>query len=395
MNESQYDGLVQIVQDIVDRTMKEKQNFDFGSKENAGPHLVKTRNECTAEVEFNTEVEKRAKVTGCILNKFTELDKAKFSSRQYILTLWPAFVGAIVALAPDPSGMVYDNIWWSGLFAITSGGLPGMESALPPHHVEAHSEREGRNKCEAWHFDPSKPNAMSKEDTRESDTRRMGYIRFEWASFFTSFALWLAFCLWFGQTIRVPLDITFEHHWLMGATWYYISAAPALLGLVLELMRNRVDLYEPANTSKKETEESSKRGEVRLTISEVEQPRWNHIKVKSVFSLWLRILLHQWRGSQYRILVRDHQSPRWEWLFVLGRALVGMSRIAVFTLGSITMGNIILMPVPDDVDLFMLLLVTTALPRQLWSAFWANGNRGADLVVRVRAVKMMRPDGDD
>lgn len=89
-------------------------------------------------------------------------DKSLYASRQYFLTLWPAFVGAIVAIAPDPSSMVYDNIWWSGLFALTCGGLPGIDSACPAHHVEAHSEDEGRAMCEIWLFDSSRPKAMSK-----------------------------------------------------------------------------------------------------------------------------------------------------------------------------------------------------------------------------------------
>ncbi len=80
---------------------------------------------------------------------------------------------------------------------------------------------------------------------------------------------------------------------------------------------------------------------------------------------------------------------------MLGRSVVGGSRITIFTIGSITMGNIVLMPVPDDVYLFVLLLFTTGVPRQLWSAFWTNGNRGADLVVWVKTVKMMGPDGAD
>jgi len=371
------------------------QNNGYGFNGRSGPYLVTTRQACVDLVQPKTADEMRVNVTGCILQKFTELDRALFSSRQYFLTLWPAFVGAIVAIAPDPSSMVYDNIWWSGLFAMTSGGLPGMESASPPHHVEAHSEREGRTMCEAWHFDPSRPKAMSKDETMGSFTRGMGFIYFEWASFFLSVALWLSFCVYFGQTLKPALDITFDSDWLAGATWYYISASPAVIGLIFEMMRNRVDLYEPADRPEEEIEGASRKGEEGQKTSLVEQQRFNHIKVRSVFSLWLRILWHQWRRSQYRILNRNYQSSRNEWFFVLGRATAGGSRIAIFTVGSITMGNIILMPVPDDLYLFVLLLFTTAVPRQLWSAFWTNGNRGADLVVWVKTVKIMRPGGAD
>ena len=334
-------------------------------------------------VQPKTAEELRFNVTGCILTRFNEADKALFSSRQYILTLWPAFVGAIVALAPDPSRMVYDNIWWSGLFAITSGGLPGLESTSPPHHVEALSEEEGRTMCETWKFNPSRPKAMSKTDTMGSFTQGEAYIYFEWVSFLLSFGLWLFFCAYFAHTLKPALDLTFETYYLEGAVWYYISASPAIGGLIIGLMRNRVDLYEP------EPLITGGRGQ---TMSPTHQQCFNHIKASSVFSLWLRILRHQCRRSQYRILVLDHQSPRTEWFSVLGQSAVGMGRVAVFALGSIAMGNILLMPVPDDLYLFVLLLFTTSVPRQLWSAFWTNGNRGADLVVWVNTVKMIRHD---
>lgn len=371
------------------------QNNGYGFSGRSGLYLDMTRQACVDLVQPTTVEDMRVNVTGCILQKFTELDKALFSSRQYFLTLWPAFVGAIVAIAPDPSFMVYDNIWWSGLFAITSGGLPGMESASPPHHVEAHSEREGRTMCEAWQFDPSRPKAMSKDETMGSFPRGMGFIYFEWASFFLSVVLWLSFCVYVGLTLRPALDITFGSDQLAGSMWYYISASPAIIGLIFELMRNRVDLYEPADRPEEEIEETSKTDEEGQSTSLVEQQRFNQIKVRSVFSLWLRILRHQWRRSQYRILIRCYQSHRYEWFFVLGRATAGASRIAIFTVGSITMGNIILMPVPNDLYLFVLLLFTTGMPRQLWSAFWTNGNRGADLVVWVKTVKIMRPGGVD
>lgn len=228
-----------------------------------------------------------------------------------------------------------------------------------------------------------------------SSTRGPGYIYFEWASFFLSFALWLSFCVYFSQTLKPALDFIYEKQWLEGAVWYYISASPAVGGLIFELMRNRVDLYEPADIPEEDIQGSSRKGEEGQTISLVQQKHFNHVKVRSVFGLWLRILLHQWRRSQYRILVRDHQSRRSEWFFVLGRVFVGGGRIAIFATGSIAMGNIVLMPVPDDLYLFILLLFTTSVPRQLWPAFWANGNRGADLVVWVSTVKMIRLDGPD
>lgn len=88
-----------------------QQYYGYGTRGHAGPYPNETRKICVGLVQPRTEFELRVNVTGCILNKFTEVDTAMFSSRQYILTLWPAFVGALVALAPDPSKMVYDNNW--------------------------------------------------------------------------------------------------------------------------------------------------------------------------------------------------------------------------------------------------------------------------------------------
>lgn len=224
-------------------------------------------------------------------------------------------------------------------------------------------------------------------------TRGMGYNYFEWFAFFGSFALWLPFCVYFGITLKPALDITFENDPVAGAVWYYVSAGPAIIGLIFELIRNRVDLYEPTNRSNGGTGASTKEAGEQATVSPGEQQRFHCVIVGSVFSLWLRILRHQWQRSQYRILVRNRQSTRNEWFFVLGRAMAGMFGIAIFTVGSITMGNIILMPVPNDLYLFVLVLFTTAVPRQFWPAFWENGNRGADLVVWVKTVKVIGPDG--
>ena len=77
--------------------------------------------------------------------------------------------------------------------------------------------------------------------------------------------------------------------------------------------------------------------------------------------------------------------------------MAGIGRVTVFALGSGTMGNILLLPVPDDLYLFVLLLFASAVPRQLWPGFWANGNRGADLVVFVNSIKIVGvgPEGRD
>ncbi|KAL9607614.1 MAG: hypothetical protein Q9167_007485 [Letrouitia subvulpina] len=374
-----------------------QQYIAFGGVDvDAGEYYRQTRADCIRLIQPKTSSERTSNVTACILDKFTEIDKALFASRQYILTLWPAFVGAIVALAPDPANMIYDNIWWSALFCMTCGGLPGLEmSSSPPHHVEATSDAEGRTMCETWQYDASQPKKMSKSRTMGFTTRGVGYIWMEWISFFLGLALWLAFIVYFGHTLKPALNFSFSLY-LEGAVWYYISASPAVLAAIFELLQNRVDLYETIKSSDTAEdcpiEEKAPAATIMDAAHQVSQSQqqqyYKRVEGCSVLSLWPRILMHQWRRDRYRILIRDRTKHRYAWLFVIGRAMVGIGRVTVFALGSVTMGNILLMPVPDDLYLFVLLLFTTAVPRQLWPAFWTNGNRGADLVVFVNGVKL-------
>lgn len=128
-----------------------------------------------------------------------------------------------------------------------------------------------------------------------SSAQGTGYIYLEWTAFFLSFALWLVFCVYFAHTLKPALDFTYEKLYLEGVVWYYLSAAPAVAGVILELMRNRVDLYEPAERPEEVIEMSSSKCQEGQIISLVSQQRFNRVKVQPVFSLWLRILLHQWR----------------------------------------------------------------------------------------------------
>ena len=330
-----------------------------------------------------------ANVSACILDRFTELDKALFSSRQYILTLWPAFVGAIVALAPDPGQMVYDNIWWSALFALTCGGLPGLDSSAPPHHVEALSEQEGRAKCESWEYTDAKPKDISKSEARGDRDETNSYIWLEWTAFFVSFGLWVGFCVYFIKTIRPAVDfVYYSKDWPRGAIWYLISSGPAFAALVFELIQNRVELFEPAASGHvKEAQERTNR-DIHAQVSSTLLPVagvYVQVKTRSVFHLWSKVVRYQWHRSKYRILIRDPPSHV---VLLVGRAIVGICRVAFFATASVVMGNILFMPVPDDFYLFILLLATTAVPRQIWSGLWANGNGGADLVVVVKSIRV-------
>ena len=246
-------------------------------------------------------------VTECMLETFTEVEKAMFASRQYILTLWPAFVGAIVAVAPDPSAMLYDNIWWAALFSVTCGGLPGLDkSSGPPHHVTALSEIEGRNMCETWRYNASQPKAMSKTDTMGSTGRGRRHLYLEWVSFFVGCGLWIAFDVYFGFSLKSLTDFAWgdwwkPNGWARGAVWYYISGVPALIGTFFELLENRVDLYEPVSPIRVATNQHSakERGVASTSeaISTAPTPSYRRVKVCSVFGLWLKVFLVSFQKS--------------------------------------------------------------------------------------------------
>ena len=362
-----------------------QQFIGIGSNDPIGKYLRKTREDCIDKVKPRTRDQLLSNVTACILDKFTETDKAVFALRQYILTLWPAFVGAIVATAPDPALMVYDNLWWAALFATTCGGLPGSIglSDSPSHHVEALTEAEGRSMCEAWQYSATNPTKLSKAEAMGSRTRRKSHLRLEWVSFFASLGLWLFFCIYFAKTLQGAVNFIFPHSYngAANAIWYYMSCSPAIAAAILELLENRVILYEPIQRSQGTA--------TRLDSSEV--PRFQMAESKSRFLLWLRVMRHQWQRSSYRILIRDTSS---HWVLIIGRMLIGIGRITVFAYGSIVMGNIILMPIPNDFVLLIVLVFTTAIPRQLWPAFWTKGNRGADLVVFVKSIRLTDLDSE-
>ena len=231
---------------------------------------------------------------------------------------------------------------------------------------------------------------MSKMETmgNSNQPRGMSYLALEWFSFAISVALWIGFCVYFGKTLEPAIDSSIpQGSQLKGAVWYYISSSPAVLALIFELLQDRVELYEPGDTGELLMEQRQNR-----SISSTTPPVFKKFRHSTVFTLWPRIALHQWRRSKYRILIRDSSS---HWFFLVGKAAVGIGRVAVFAWSSTTMGNILMIPVPDDLYLFIILLFTTAIPRQLWPGFWTNGNRGADLVVFVNSVRLIGLDPVD
>ena len=246
--------------------------------------------------------------------------------------------------------------------------------------------------CEAWAYTAERPKLMSKTETMGPHGRGRSYLRLEWISFALGCALWIGFCVYFGEILKPAIDFSFPDHNVRGAVWYYISCSPAVLGAIFELVQNRVELYEPVTTSYEKAEQAPAMNASTSTTNSKTLFAYKQIKVGSALSLWPKIAVHQWRRSKYRILVKDTSS---HWVFLIGRAMTGIGRVTVFALGSVTMGNILFMPPPDDLYLFILLLFTTAIPRQLWPGFWANGNRGADLVVFVNSIQLIHTESID
>lgn len=368
-------------------------------------------------------------VISCVFNTLNEFDKALLNTRQVVFGLWPACVGLIAGFSHDPAAIVHDNVWWACLFAMTSSGLPGLNGSLPPHHLVVETLAQGHRECTAWQPSPYRPGVYARSLT-VSRGRKAGY---ELVAFGFSCTLYLAFSILYGLTLMETYNFFIPTNAIVPGVWYWISAGPAILALFAEYIHDRVDLYEPAalegesgglqspSRAQELTGHASKAtdspssyptGKVNLgpsgmllrprTGSEPAEAaldvspgpdhpysrRFQHVKIEGGFiAKWIRIIAHQWRRSEYRLLVRP---PKRHWLFDVWDVIIGLGRITVFAWGSVVMGNIVLMPYPNDSALFVLLLVTTAIPRFSWPGAWTSGPRGADLVVFVKPMGSMR-----
>ena len=370
--------------------------------------LVGAKKACTEIVKPKSRQEYHSAVTECVFKALTELQKATISSRQYILTLWPAFVGFICALAPDPSVMIYDNVWWACLFAMTSSGTPGVNNSPPSHHIHVTTNLEGRSKCE----DSSQPENRSHNMNRWSHQENVHRVRLEWIAFTICLLGYFAFCAVFGWTLYNAVTVSFPvSQWFGPAVWYYISAAPAIWEAINHLLADRVELYEPivdlplmateqpkSRTPDKNVSIGSHQEKVSSMAILESNPNlgqssmssdilpnrgntaYHRVHTQSSVRLWLRITNLQWRRSPYRVLINP---PSANSLIMCSQGFAGIGRLSVFVLGSFSMGNILLMPIPNDLVLFIVLIFVTAVPRQLWLAFWGSQTRGADLVVWV------------
>lgn len=198
------------------------------------------------------------------------------------------------------------------MFCITCGGLPCLETSSSPHHIKSHSNTKGRTLCKTWRYDASRPKARPRP--RPWALQPEGNDTFVWdgISFFVSVALWIAFIIYFGHTLRPAIDFTFQDNSLKSAVWYYMSAGPAFMACCLAVLQNQVELYSPVNEDSEVAQDSSSKGSDRTaknppmtTHRTLQQKCFKHAEVRSRFTLWLRILVLQWRRQRYPILVQD------------------------------------------------------------------------------------------
>jgi hypothetical protein len=301
--------------------------------------------------------------------------------------------------------MVHDNVWWATLFAMSCSGLPGLNTIKPPHHIEATTTGQGRITCEHWRPDKLSPRNVSRSWVLAGTPPRQTLVVLEWIVFLGCLALYLTFSVLFANALQTSFLLTFYGSTVPAAVWYWISAGPAILAIILsEVWQNRVELYElddnvdgiqlhdsgsksPGAVSSALLPTASASTAVGLPVTpdraSLLAVPYHRVKTRTALQVWMKIIAHQWHRRYYRLLIKPSSTHPY---FLLVRLIVGIWRITVFALGSVTMGNILLMPIPQDLVLFVLLLFTTAIPRMVFPAFWSNGTRGADLVVFVSLV---------
>lgn len=349
----------------------------------------------------------------CVLESSTQLEQSIYSERQYLLTLWPAFIGIICGFGPDPSDMVFDNVWWAAMFAITCGGLPGFDSRKPRHHATTDWVDEGRQICESHSesFDPRRSQIIPRSFGRPNQNRVEAIVRMEWIIYSFSWLCYIAFNILFVMALKQSTTYSVIVNTSAGF-WYWLSAGPAVLSACAEIFQNRVELYEPLSDRPAESTGTNMNDWLMSTAtskSDVSGPQvvltaypkpkgadttatvapavtnpppgqllYRRSHHKSALQVWWRIICLQFQRKRYRVLVKPEDD---RWFFLLWKLVVGLSRVAVFAEGSNTMGGILLMPEPNDVVLLILLLFLTSIPRMIFFGIWRNKARGADLVV--------------
>ena len=294
--------------------------------------------------------------------------------------------------------MVYDNLWWSGLFVTTCAGLPGLNSVLPSHHLIVETQKLGQEACRTGQTNNAHLRVIARHQTADPSLTR-SLVLFEWCTFTFCIILYVAFNTYFVYTLQDAICVAIGELrlWVAPAVWYWLSAAPALGLMLPEVVQNRTVLFEPDSEqgSIQERHKTTTKGRIvpmliptTYTGISAAAPGLIGQHYRSVDDLnflqtWCRIAQHQWRRSKYRVLVRP---PITHWYRQVWRLCFQFGRIVVFSVGSIVMGNTLLMPIPNDLICLVILMFLTGISRLSFPGIWANGARGADLVVIVRPL---------
>ena len=329
-------------------------------------------------------------VANCVINNLSEQMKANLSMHTYLVTLWPAFVSIIVAMAPDAAPVAYDNIAWATVFALTSAGMPGFNAPPLPHQLTFAELAAAQRTCETASVDgsedPSKISRYSAARPAASYTRTAAV----WGLCLASFGIWAAFVILYLVCLSSVINLAADLLVGYGAVWYLIGAGPGLADVTARLVLNNVDVYEPVGASRQSTVEPF----AAATVSEVADatqpattirlvkdpnaaPAYEHKTFPTGIHAWMRILHMQLTGRPYRVLVHPLPDTILTGVF---QYLILMGRLTIFVWGSLVQGSFLFL-FPNDFQLLVLLVFATATPRAIWPDMWKRAKGGADLVV--------------
>ena len=332
-------------------------------------------------------------VSNCVLNNLSQQMLANLAQHTYILTLWPAIVSIIVAMAPDAAAIAYDNLAWSIIFALTCGAMPGWNVPPLPHQLSFATLSEARQTCETSVIDGSSDSEKISRFSTARPTASSTSTVALWIFWMASFTLWAAFLILYlyclGDVIYVGISVQ-----AYAAIWYIVAAAPALAEGMERLLLNNVDLYEPAvalqdcavsalvSPPAKTTHRPQRVPTVRVEQKPESAPAYKLRTFSTGFHVWTRIAFLQLTGRAYRVLI--HPAPD-NFLTTLCHYCITMGRLTIFVWGSINQGSFLFL-FPNDFQLVALLTFATATPRILWPDMWKRAKTGADLVVWHKPV---------
>jgi hypothetical protein len=338
---------------------------------------------------------KQTQMVKCMLNNLDLDAAANSASHTYLLTLWPALISIIVAAGHNGDAIAYDNLLWSGIFAMTSGAVSGFDRSSQPHHFETVTMHEARHICEYWEDDALNVRKSSRRGKLRGG-RYVSETTILALGFFCT-VTWVGFVTWYLITLRRTLYYSNSLPWANGALWYLLAAIPTLCKGVLKMGLNNVELWEPVLDQNELMSSRLLRmpshldeGTVPKTATTTEQQEdGDTVNTSSValfarqpsrngFHTWGRIAYLQLAQQQYRILVKPDEPL---WINMLLHYCFHVAQMSLFVWGCMVQGGILFMATPTDYGLTALLVFATASPRLIWPYIWSQGRSGADLVV--------------